>query len=122
MAKKNYVDSKELEGHWSRWIDTGDCDSWNKLLSGVYKICQGVVVNFNPRNEEEHSELVHEAFILTIAKIKDGRLTFEPGRAPVFNLLTTTIFRQLFSKLNKDNRRKGLLAKHRDRVMKEMMP
>lgn len=107
--KKNYVESSEIEAHWTNWLETKSEESWNELLSQIYKICQGVAVKFSPRDEEEHLELCHETFALTVEKIKNGKLTFEPGRAPVFNLLTTTIFRHLYSLKNKDNRRRRLL-------------
>tara|TARA_R100001244_G_scaffold25113_2_gene25481 strand:+ start:129658 stop:130212 length:555 start_codon:yes stop_codon:yes gene_type:complete len=107
--KKHYVDSNELEKTWATWLET-DCPlAWERLQSDVYKICQGVAVHFNPRDEEERLELSHETYVLTVEKIKDKRLVFEPGRAPVFNFLTTTIFRHLYSLMNKKNRRKKLL-------------
>jgi hypothetical protein len=109
MDKNHYVDSDELEACWAHWLDTQDNGSWEKLQGMVYKICKGVTVHFNPKSEEEFMELCHETFVLTIEKIKSKKLVFEPGRAPVFNLLTTTIFRHLYSLKNKDNRRRKLL-------------
>lgn len=109
-VKKNiYVDSDDLEKCWAKWLETEDPQSWEELTSYVYKICKGVAVHFNPKDDEEHTELCHETFVLTIEKIRNRKLTFEPGRAPVFNLLTTTIFRHLYSLKNKSNRRKKLL-------------
>ena len=109
--KKFYVNTVELEGHWTTWLnDKTNVEAWQKLQEGIYKICYGVAIHFHPRDEDEHNELAHEAFILTIAKISDGRLTFIPGKAPVFNLLTTTIFRHLYSKMNKDSRRRVVMA------------
>ena len=118
MAKKKYyVDSKKLERVWTKWLQDGNESSWDELLDGVYKICQGVAVHFRPADEEEHKDLSHEAFVLAISKIKDGRLKFEPGRAPVFNLLTTTIFRHLYSMKNKDSRRRVVMTKFRDEMV-----
>ena len=108
-VKKNYVDSDDLEACWAKWLESEDPKSWEELAGYVYKICNGVAVHFNPKDEEEHAELAHETFVLTIEKIKSRKLVFEPGRAPVFNLLTTTIFRHLYSLKNKDNRRRKLL-------------
>ncbi len=107
--KKNYVDSKEIELCWANWLANEDAYSWDKLQGFVYKICKGVVVHFNPKNEEEHMDLCHETFVLTMDKIKNRKLVFKAGRAPVFNLLTTTIFRHLYSLKNKENRRRKLL-------------
>lgn len=109
MGKKNYVESNEIESHWTNWNNTKSEDSWSLLLDQIYKMCYGIAVKFHPRSEEERLDLCHETFTLTIEKIKNGKLTFEPGRAPVFNLLTTTIFRHLYSLKNKDNRRRRLL-------------
>lgn len=109
-ADKNfYVDSAELEACWAHWLKTDDVFSWEKLQGFIYKICNGVAVHFNPKDDEEHMELCHETFVLTIEKVKSRKLVFEAGRAPVFNLLTTTIFRHLYSLKNKDNRRRKLL-------------
>jgi hypothetical protein len=119
MAKKPYVDSKALEESWTKWLSDHDDESWDKLLDGIYKICYGVAIHFHPRDEDEHNELAHEAFILTAAKIKDGRLTFTPGKAPVFNLLTTTVFRHLYSKMNKDSRRRTVMNNLRQKLSDE---
>ena len=107
--KEHYVDSDDLEACWAQWLKDENEASWEELTTYVYKICEGVAVHFNPKDKEEHAELAHETFVLTIEKIKNRKLVFEPGRAPVFNLLTTTIFRHLYSLKNKDNRRKKLL-------------
>lgn len=113
--KQHYADSAELEAHWARWLaakarNEDDPESWRLLQEGIYKICQGVATQFNPKDDDEHLELSHETFMLTIEKIAAGRLVFKPGKAPVFNLLTTTIFRHLYSLKNKQNRRYKLLT------------
>jgi len=116
--KKSYVDSKALENCWTAWLaNQKDEQSWKELLNGIYKICYGVAIHFHPKDEDEHNEFAHEAFILTIDKIKDGRLKFTPGKAPVFNLLTTTVFRHLYSKMNKDSRRKVVLANFKQKLI-----
>lgn len=115
--KKSYVDSKTLENHWTSWNADQNQESWKALLDGVYKICYGVAIRFHPKDDDEHNELAHEAFILTVDKIKDGRLKFTPGKAPVFNLLTTTVFRHLYSKMNKDTRRKVVLANLKQKLI-----
>lgn len=109
MAKKHYVESEDIEKCWAHWLEHSDDESWHNLQNMVYLICQGVAVKFGPKNDEEHADLTHETFILTVEKIKNGKLVFTPGRAPVFNLLTTTIHRHLFSLMNKRNRQKRLL-------------
>jgi hypothetical protein len=112
----NYVSSEEIERNWSKW-KIEKCDSaWEGLQQQVYKICIGISTKFRPKDEEEHADLAHEAFILTMDKIKDGRLTFD-DRAPVFNLLTTTIFRHLYSLKNRDARRKTAIIKYAKRAL-----
>ena len=79
-------------------------ESWDKLSSMIYQICCGVVLNFHPPAEDCKNELVHEAYTHTMTKISRGKLVFTPGRAPVFNLLTTAIFRIMYSIKNKEKR------------------
>lgn len=111
-----YVISEEIEYDWSRWAEEDDMPSWERLLDQIYLMCKGIATKFHPKSEEEHTELTHEAFVLTIAKIKDGRLTFD-NRAPVFNLLTTTIFRHLYSLKNRDSRRKVAYNKYAHKTL-----
>lgn len=79
-------------------------DSWGTLTSLIYKICSGVALNFRPPTEDIKDELIHEAFIHTLTKIQRGKLKFDPGKAPAFNLLTTAIFRIMYSIKNKEKR------------------
>lgn len=101
-AKKNiYVPSAELEAWWQGWIITGCPVAWEEMNNMIYKICSGIATHFNPKDAEEHEEHAHDAFSQTIEKIKKGKLKFTPGKAPVFNLITTTAFRILYSKMNR---------------------
>jgi hypothetical protein len=120
MAK--YVDSKELEQWWTGWLVTDDPYAWSKMSDMIYAMCNGIATHFNPRDEEEHVELRHDAFMTTMEKIKAGKLKFIPGKAPVFNLLTTTIFRQLYSRMNKEKRRKTHQAKYAQKFVAENHP
>lgn len=117
--KNHYIDNEELERCWIRWNESYDEDAWDKLTKDIYKICQGVAVKFNPRDAEEHSEYAHETFVLTLEKIRDGRLKFIPGKAPAFNLLTTTIIRHLYSKMKKRSRETDIIAQFRRRKLDE---
>lgn len=122
MAKKkskHYVNSRELEEWWTGWMVTEDPYAWDQMSQMIYKMCEGVATHFHPATKEEHEEHTHDAFFMTVEKIKDGRLKFDPGRAPVFNLLTTTIFRHLYSKMNKEKRQRDLITKYMDRVLDE---
>jgi len=103
---RHYVDNKALEEWWTGWNVLKDPYAWDHLSEMIYLICNGVATRFRPQDDEEHAEHVHDAFIQTMDKIKDGRLKFTPGRAPAFNLLTTTIFRILYSKMNRQTTRR----------------
>lgn len=75
--------------------------TWHAMLEDVNRICHGIAMRFKPRNEDEHAELTHEAVVQVITKLAHYKLVYTPGRAPVFNLLTTTIHRVLYSIMNK---------------------
>lgn len=85
--------------------------SWQFMLSKIRDICQGVSRKFSLRDEEEYEDLASDAYIQVLNKLSTGKLKYTPGRAPVFNLLTTTIFRCMFSILNKKNNQKAKIAK-----------
>ena len=105
--KKNYVNSVELEEWWQGWLVTGDSKAWDMMADMIYKICEGVSVKFHPNMlADEHLEHIHDAWSQCLEKIKNGKLKFTHGKAPVFNLLTTTIFRILYSKMNKQKKQK----------------
>ncbi len=126
MAKKAYVDSKELEEWWEGWIVTKDEYCWIKMADLIYKICEGVATRFNPKGDE-HIEHVHDAVSQTLEKIALGKLRFTRGRAPVFNLITTTVFRILFSKMNRQKKQREhekkyayhFIQKHEPELLKQ---
>lgn len=119
---KNYVNSKVLEEYWIGWQTTG-CDyAWEQMSKMIYKVCEGVATHFNPPTPEDYIEHVHDAFFLTMDKIHRGRIRMIPGKAPVFNLLTTTIFRHLYSKMNKEKKRKQHLSKYIYKYVSENHP
>lgn len=83
--------------------------TWHAMLEDINRICFGIAMKFKPRNEDEHAELVNEAIIQVIKKLAEYKLVYTPGRAPVFNLLTTTIHRVLYSIMNRrKHQREGL--------------
>lgn len=112
MSKPFYVDTHELEDWWVGWSVTGCPYAWGQVTDSVYRICNGVARHFNPRDEDEAHDHIHDAFIQTIEKIKSGKLVIMRGRAPVFNLITTTIFRILYSKMNKQKKHKEHFQKY----------
>lgn len=85
--------------------------SWHAMLDDIRKICNGITTKFHMRSEEEQQDLASDALLQITNKLVSGRLVYMPGRAPVFNLLTTTTYRIIYSILNKKN-------SHRDSVRK----
>jgi hypothetical protein len=85
--------------------------SWHDLLADIGKMCTGISMRFNLLNDDEYSDLSNDALLQVINKLVNNRLVYTPGRAPVFNLLTTTIHRCMFSLLNKKNSQKAGLNK-----------
>lgn len=78
--------------------------SWIKMLTDIRKICEGITSRFNIRGDENRADLASEAFVQVTNKIKTKKLVYTPGRAPVFNLLTTTIHRVVYSILNRSSK------------------
>jgi len=78
--------------------------SWDAMVEDIYKICGGIATKFNV-TEDDRDELIHESALQVIKKLTTHKLVYTPGRAPVFNLLTTTIHRCIFSALSRDKRR-----------------
>ncbi len=91
--------------------------SWEKLSTMVYSVCCGVSLKFRPPTEDVKDELVHEAFAQALSKLKRGKLKMTPGKAPPFNLLTTAIFRIMYSIKNKDKREREHKSKLVDRMV-----
>ncbi len=83
--------------------------SWHNMLDSISKMCFGIATKFKPKTEEDHHELSNEALIQVMHKLSTYKLVYTPGRAPVFNLLTTTIYRIMYSIMNKRKyQREGL--------------
>jgi hypothetical protein len=83
--------------------------SWHAMLADINQMCQGIATKFKPSTEEELMDLANEALVQVSKKLVTGKLVYIPGKAPVFNLLTTTIHRCMFSIMNRrTNRRQGL--------------
>lgn len=106
MASKHYVNSAELEEWWQGWLVTDDAFAWDMMSEMIYRICQGIATKFNPKDDDEYQEHTHDAFVQTMEKIKLGKLRFIRGKAPVFNLITTTVFRILYSKMNRNKKQR----------------
>jgi hypothetical protein len=88
------------------YLEPTTSQSWQNMLQDIAKMCNGVASKFNQQSVEETNNLASEALVQVISKIARGKLKYTPGRAPVFNLLTTTIHRCIYSVLSKDARQK----------------
>ena len=75
--------------------------TWHAMLSAIGLMCHGISMKFNLRSEDDQLDLAHDALMQVSNKLVSRKLVYTPGRAPVFNLLTTTIHRCMFSTLNK---------------------
>lgn len=116
-----YVDTKELEKTWGGWLNDKDPQKWESLSLMVYKICDGVSTHFNPKNDDEKIEHTHDATTAILDKINSGKLRFVAGKAPVFNLLTTTAFHLLYSKMNKAKRLKQQIDKYKQKISTKLI-
>ena len=82
---------------------------WDEMLKDINMMCMGISTKFHQKTEEEQIDLSNEALLQVMNKLVSNRLVYMPGRAPVFNLLTTTIYRCMYSIMNKrKNQREGL--------------
>lgn len=85
--------------------------SWRSMLDDIFLICDGIAKKFRLSTDEERIELAHEALLQVIGKLNRNKLVYIPGYAPVFNLLTTTIMRCMFSIMNKRRSQKNGMEK-----------
>jgi len=61
--------------------------------------------------EDEQLDLASDALLQVTNKLVSGKLVYMPGRAPVFNLLTTTTYRIMYSIMNKKNSQRNGIRK-----------
>jgi hypothetical protein len=115
--KEHYVKSADLESAWLTWLKAKDAESWESILTMVYKICFGATLKFSPREESEREEMAHDAFVATIGKIRDSKLKYVEGRGSAFNLVTTAVIRHIQSRKNREKAGKRV---HERYIQKQM--
>ena len=71
--KKHYVDTNELEAWWEGYLATGCPHAWQEMSDQIYKICQGIATHFNPKDEDDFHDHIHDAFVQTLEKIQFWR-------------------------------------------------
>lgn len=96
--------------------------SWHLMIEDINKMCLGIAMKFNLQSEEETTDFANEALLQVMRKLKDRKLVYTPGRAPVFNLLTTTIYRCMFSIMNRRKTQKNGLYKLIDEMKAGVLP
>jgi hypothetical protein len=96
--------------------------SWHAMLDDINKMCQGIAVRFKQPSEEEQLELANEALLQVTNKLISYKLVYTPGLAPVFNLLTTTIHRCMYSIMNRRKTQRLGMQKFVDQVQSGSLP
>lgn len=96
--------------------------TWHLMLEDINRMCQGIAMKFNLPTEEEHLDFSNEALVQVMNKLVNKKLVYTPGRAPVFNLLTTTIHRCMFSIMNRRKTQKNGLYKLMDDMKAGSLP
>jgi hypothetical protein len=96
--------------------------TWHFMLEDVSKICRGISTKFNLPSEEEQVDLSEDALLQVVNKLIARKLVYTPGRAPVFNLLTTTIHRCMYSIMNKRNKQKQNMFKLASDLQSGVLP
>lgn len=79
---------------------------WQAMLKDISAMCNGIASKFNQPSIDATENLASEAFLQVASKLSRGKLKYTPGKAPVFNLLTTTIHRCIYSVLSKESRQR----------------
>lgn len=92
-------------------LEASTDSTWHAMLEDVNKMCYGIATKFNLPTEEEHLDFANEALLHVTNKLRAKKLVYTPGRAPVFNLLTTTIYRVMYSIMNRRKSQKQNLSK-----------
>lgn len=96
--------------------------TWHAMLADINKMCHGIAIRFKQPTDEEQTELANEALLQVIRKLIDYKLVYTPGLAPVFNLLTTTIHRCMYSIMNRRKTQRTGLQKFCDEVQAGIVP
>lgn len=93
--------------------------TWHAMLDDINKMCFGIATKFKQPTEEEQADLANEALLQVTKKLAAYKLVYTPGFAPVFNLLTTTIHRCMFSIMNRRKTQRQRLQKFVDDMQAE---
>lgn len=92
--------------------------SWDYVSVEVSNTCAGISKKFVKVDDPTYDDIWHTSTLAILTKIKNMKLKFTPGRAPVFSLITMAIHREIFTVLNAVKRQDRLLTMARDRLTK----
>lgn len=96
--------------------------TWHLILEDINRMCWGISAKFNQPTEDEQQELANDALLQVVNKLVNYKLVYTPGRAPVFNLLTTTIYRCMYSIMNRRKTQRQGLQRFVSDVQAGMVP
>lgn len=77
--------------------------AWKLLFLEVQKMCEGISRKFST-DQDIRMEIEQESLVMVIEKLHQRKVRYTPGLAPVFNFLTTAIYRCIFNHLRKNKR------------------
>lgn len=85
------------------YLEISTNEIWQELFNDISTMCTHIARKFN-LSQETREDMVHDSIMSIMDKIKSHKLIYKPGKAPVFNYLTTSIHRCMYNFLRKDNR------------------
>ena len=113
------IPSLEAKGYM---LEVSTVPTWHAMLVDVGNMCLGIAMRFKQPTEEETMELANDALLQVTNKLASYKLVYTPGRAPVFNLLTTTIHRCMYSIMNRRKTQRQGLQKFVNDVQSGIVP
>ena len=85
------------------YLEPTEPEAWSKLFLEVRKMCEGISRKFS-NDPDTRMEIEQEALVMVIDKMRRKKIRYMPGKAPVFNFLTTAIHRCIYNHLRKTGR------------------
>lgn len=92
--------------------------AWERLFLEVRKMCEGISRKFSG-DPDIRMEIEQEALVMVVDKMKMKKIKYLPGKAPVFNFLTTAIHRCIYNHLRKTGRANKQMAELQDRMIND---
>jgi len=99
------------------YLEPTESYAWERLFLEVKKMCEGISRKFSVE-PDSRMEIEQEGLVMVIDKIRNKKIQYEPGLAPVFNFLTTTIHRCIYNHLRKSTRYSKQMHELRERMDK----